>query len=286
MMRSSLRVRIVASTPMPVVAWPGLLRRLGWLLLAAVLAAQSTPARAQSLQLVDLELALLVDVSASVSDEEFRLQATGLAEAFQSPAVLDAIRATARKGIAVSVIQWADETSQRVSVEWTLVSGEDDARWLSTRIGSMPRLIKGGHTALSNALTFAMREIESNRMDGLRRVIDLSGDGRNNDGSPLRTARRDVIERGITINGLAILNELPLLDQYFRDHLIGGEGAFLIVAQDYEDFTQAMIRKLDREIRSIPLADGGPPKILADERAPPAPLALRAPETGRDQSPN
>ena len=232
-------------------------------------------ARAQDGQTVDLELALLVDTSASVSDEEFRLQANGLAAAFLSPLVHEAIRASARNGIAVSVIQWANEENQRVSEDWTLIRGADDARWLAARIASMPRLIHGGHTAISNALAFGMKELEENRFDGLRRVIDLSGDGRNNDGLPLRQVRREVMERGVTINGLAILNELPLLDDYFRDYLIGGDGAFLIVAQDYDDFEQAMIQKLDREIRSIPLADIGPRMRFAGKRLQPNPLASR-----------
>jgi hypothetical protein len=254
------------------------------LVLVLVLVSGTSPpsAQAQAGRTVDLELALLVDVSASVNDEEFRLQASGLAAAFQSPAVLDAIRSAARKGIAVSVIQWANETSQRVSVDWTFVSGEDDARWLSTLIASMPRLIDGGHTALSNALTFGLQELETNRFEGLRRVIDLSGDGRNNDGRPLRTARREVIEQDITINGLAILNELPLLDQYFRDHLIGGAGAFFMVAQDYSDFAQAMAQKLVREIRSVPLAENEGPHRLYEARAKSLPGGPRAQWTAAD----
>ena len=232
-------------------------------------------ARAQDGQTVDLELALLVDTSASVSDEEFRLQANGLAAAFLSPLVHEAIRASARNGIAVSVIQWANEENQRVSEDWTLIRGADDARWLAARIASMPRLIHGGHTAISNALAFGIKELEENRFDGLRRVIDLSGDGRNNDGLPLRQVRREVMERGVTINGLAILNELPLLDDYFRDYLIGGDGAFLIVAQDYDDFEHAMIQKLDREIRSKPLADIGTRMRFAGKRLQPNPLASR-----------
>jgi hypothetical protein len=89
---------------------------------------------------------------------------------------------------------------------------------------------------------------------GLRRVIDVSGDGRANDGLPLRAVREEVIERGVTINGLAILNELPLLDRYFRDRLIGGDGAFVMIAHDYTDFAQAMAVKLVREIRAAPVA--------------------------------
>lgn len=260
MTRSFVMARISKPSLKGIGLWPRLSRHLQVLLLALVLAPQSIPAQAQSTQVVDLELALLVDVSASVSDEEFRLQANGLATAFLSTAVLEAIRATVRNGIAVSVIQWADATNQRVSVEWTMVAGEDDARWLSARISSMPRLIQGGHTALSNALAFGLRQIETNRFEGLRRVIDLSGDGRNNDGLPLLTVRREVIEQGITINGLAILNELPLLDQYFRDYLIGGDGAFYIVADDYHAFARAMSEKLVQEITLTPLSENIGPK--------------------------
>jgi hypothetical protein len=236
--------------------WPILsshLRALA-LVLALALVAPSVPAQTQGNRVVDLELAMLVDVSASVNDEEFHLQASGLAEAFRSPAVLDAIRTSVNGGIAVSIIQWANQTNQRVSVEWTLLRGDADALGLASRIASMPRLIHGGHTALGSALAFGLQELESNRATGIRRVIDVSGDGRANDGLPLRAVRAEVIERGVTINGLAILNELPLLDRYFRDRLIGGDGAFVMIAQDYTDFAQAMAVKLVREILAVPLA--------------------------------
>ena len=114
---------------------------------------QSRP-EAQGNQAVDLELALLVDVSASVNDDEFRLQAGGLAKAFESEAVINAIRASAKRGIAVSVIQWANGPNQQVSVDWTLVRGRTDALLLAAQIASMPRLIQGGHTALGSALAF------------------------------------------------------------------------------------------------------------------------------------
>ena len=101
---------------------------------------------------------------------------------------------------------------------------------------------------------------------GLRRVIDLSGDGRNNDGTPLRRAREEVLSHQITINGLAILNELPLLEKYFQSHLIGGEGAFVLVARDYSDFARAMSEKLEREIRTAPLTQNLSPGRSPDIR--------------------
>jgi len=245
------------------------------LLLALVLVARLAPAQAQGLQAVDLELALLVDVSASVSDDEYRMQARGLAAAFRSADVHNAIRSSSRRGIAVSVIQWANYASQRVSVGWTLLRGEADALWIAARIASMPRQFDGGHTALGDALVFAMRELESNRFEGLRRVIDISGDGRNNDGHPLRAGREEVIRRGITINGLAILNELPLLDDYFRDHVVGGEGAFFMVAQDYPDFADAIVHKLVREVSAVPLSRNDVPKPAYQGPAQVLPVVFR-----------
>ncbi len=237
----------------------GLLSRL--LLAALVLGSWCRPPPAlaqedqgQEARVVALELVLLVDVSASVDSREFRLQAAGLAAAFRSSAVLDAIGSLAGAGIAVIVIQWGDESHQSVAVDWSHIRRDSDALRLASRVGAMPRLIDGGHTALGSALTFAAQEIDSNGFAGLRQVIDLAGDGRNNSGRPLRTVRREIIAKGITINGLAIRNEIPLLDRYFRDYLIGGDGAFYIVAEDYGDFAEAMVEKLVREIRSVPLS--------------------------------
>ncbi|MDX1400692.1 MAG: DUF1194 domain-containing protein [Kiloniellales bacterium] len=209
---------------------------------------------------VSLELALLVDVSASVNGEEYVLQANGLASAFRDPIVLRAIATLAGKGLAVTVIQWADDKSQRIAIDWFLVENEADALWIASQVETMPRLIEGGHTALSSALKFAARGIDQNGFQGLRRIIDLAGDGRNNSGPPLREARREVLAEGITINGLAIVNELPFLDRYFRDHLIGGDASFYIVAEDYRDFAAAMAEKLAREIESLPLSDKDHPK--------------------------
>ena len=219
----------------------------------------AAPAGAQERRAVDLELALLVDVSSSVNDQEFRLQADGLAAAFRAPAVRSALRRLARRGVAVSVIQWANHANQRSSVDWTLLRGDADAFRLAARIAAMPRLDHRGHTAIGSALGFALEALETNRFAGLRRVIDVSGDGRANDGVPLHAARDRALDRGVTVNGLAILNELPHLDRYFRKYLIGGAGSFVMVARDYADFAAAMTGKLLREIDAAPLAGWRPP---------------------------
>ncbi len=219
----------------------------------------AAPAGAQERRAVDLELALLVDVSSSVNDQEFRLQADGLAAAFRAPAVRSALRRLARRGVAVSVIQWANHANQRSSVDWTLLRGDADAFRLAERIAAMPRLDSRGHTAIGSALDVALAALETNRFAGLRRVIDVSGDGRANDGVPLHAARDRALDRGVTVNGLAILNELPHLDRYFRKYLIGGAGSFVMVARDYADFAAAMTGKLLREIDAAPLAGHRPP---------------------------
>jgi Ca-activated chloride channel family protein len=229
--------------------------RLFTLLLSAlVLTYTEMAAQGQARRVVNLELVLLVDVSASVDDQEFKLQSKGLAAAFVHPAVLNAIRSISRGGMAVSIVQWADHAHQERVIDWALISQEADAIRLAQRIASMQRRIDGGHTALGDALAFAMNEINNNSYSGLRRVIDLSGDGRSNDGRSLSRARKEVLENGITINGLAILNEIPLLGGYFRKHLIGGDAAFMMTAQDYSDFAYAIRRKLEQEIRSAPVA--------------------------------
>ncbi len=219
-----------------------------------------SPAGAQEQRAVDLELALLVDVSSSVNDREFRLQADGLAAAFRAPAVRDALARLARRGVAVSVIQWANHANQRTSVDWTPLRGPADTQRLAARIETMARLGQRGHTAIGSALAFALEALETNRFAGLRRVIDVSGDGRANDGVPLNAARERALDRGVTVNGLAILNELPHLDRYFRKYLIGGAGSFVMVARDYADFAAAMTRKLLREIGAAPLAGRQAPR--------------------------
>ena len=206
-------------------------------------------------QLVDLELVLAVDTSSSINEEEYRLQLDGLAAAFRHPSVAKAIEVAGPRGVAVVLVQWAEVFDQVVVVPWTLVRNGGEARALADRIAATRRQIKGGATAISSALEFAVEQIESNAFEGLRKVIDLSGDGRANHG-PIPTLGRDrAVARGITVNGLAILNEIPLLDRYFRNNVIGGGGAFVMVAKDWQAFETAILQKLVREISLSPLAD-------------------------------
>ncbi len=224
--------------------------------LLLVLVSGSGPA--QDRRQVALELGLAVDVSSSVDPLEFDLQMQGLAAALQEPAVIAAVGAARPGGTAVALIQWSAQTSQRLAVAWSRLCDGASARAFGARIAATPRLINGGHTAAGSAIRFAVAELEGDGFVGLRRVIDLSGGGRVNDGPYPNGVRDETVARGITINGLAILNEIPLLDRHYRDHLIGGAGAFFITADDYRDFARAIVAKLVREIIGAPLAQSAP----------------------------
>ena len=226
------------------------------LLVAVVLAALGAfgEGRGQGAIPVDLELVLAVDASSSVSAREFNLQMRGLAEAFRHPAVHGAIRAAGDLGIAVAMVQWSDNRKQTVAIEWAPVRDEAEAQAFAQTIDTTPRYLIGGGTAIGGALLFATRQLQINRFMGRRSVIDLSGDGRTNQGSQPSKARDAAVALGITINGLAILNEDPLVDRHYQAQVIGGTGAFVMRADDYEDFTRAILQKLIKEISGAPVA--------------------------------
>lgn len=223
-----------------------------------VVAALSGPAVAE--QPIDLELMLAVDASSSVSIEEFDLQMQGLARAFRSPEVLAAVQAGGDLGIAVALMQWSDNRKQTVAVDWSVVFDETSALALADQIEATPRYLVGGGTAIGGAIQYAVRQFENNGFDGRRQVIDVSGDGRTNQGSQPSDERDRAVERGITINGLAILNEDPTIDSYYLSHVIGGTGAFVMTANDYRSYALAILAKLIREIAGVPVAAApGPP---------------------------
>jgi hypothetical protein len=213
--------------------------------LLAAIAAANDVARAQTP--VDLELVLAVDASSSVSGPEFDLQMQGLATAFRDPDVRTAIRQAGPQGIAVALAQWSSPGHQVVVVDWTAVADDASAESLAARLESSRRLILG-ETALDGALAFATALLENNGFAGRRRVIDVSGDGQANWGPDPDSARDRAVAAGITINALAVVNEQAHLDDYYRAHVIGGEGAFVLAAADYADFARAMRLKLLREL--------------------------------------
>jgi Protein of unknown function (DUF1194) len=243
-------------------------RRIGQvlcpLLLAAVLPGSGSVARAADLP-VDLELVLAVDVSGSIDAEEARQQREGYVAAVADPAVVQAIGANFHRRIAVTYMEWASGDYQRVVIDWSLIEGAADAAAFAARLAASPRRT-ARWTSISSAIDAAVPLFDGNGYAGERRVIDVSGDGPNNRGRPVREARDDAVARGIVINGLPILNDRPqpfdlptpmaiALDRYFADHVIGGPGSFVLPAQDFTDFRTAILSKLIREIA----ADGAPP---------------------------
>jgi hypothetical protein len=203
---------------------------------------------------VDLELVLAVDASSSVSAAEFDLQMRGLSEAFRHPGVIGAIRSAGDLGIAVSLVQWSDNRKQTVAVDWLAVSDEASALALSAEIESTPRFLVGGGTAIGGALQFSIRQFDRNNFTGRRKVIDLSGDGRTNQGSQPSKMRDLAVAAGITVNGLAIMNEDQYVANYYRYNVIGGTGSFVMSADDYQDFGRAILHKLIKEIAGAPVA--------------------------------
>jgi uncharacterized protein DUF1194 len=212
---------------------------------AAVLAAGIAGAAART---VDVALVLAVDVSGSVNAERFELQRQGYAKAFASREVIDAIAAGENRTIAVTLVEWSGATHQRQMVGWTIISDANSAIAFGSAISETPRAF-ADWTSISGALDFALALFD--QVEGatpLRRVIDVSGDGINNNGRPVNDARSDAVNAGITINGLPILTEYPTLDDYYRDNVIGGPGSFVVAVSDFDGFGDAILGKLVREI--------------------------------------
>jgi len=218
---------------------------------------------------VELELVLAVDASSSVDSQEFALQMQGIASAFRDPAVLAALRAV--DGVAVTLMQWSSTNRQAVVVPWTLLRGDADAGAFAGALERAPRRVRSGGTSIAAALDAAHREIAGNAYQGRRQVIDLSGDGRANMGARPSRARDRIAAAGVTINGLAILNEEPTLDRYYADYVIAGPRAFLMTAVDYQSFAQAIRRKLIREITGAQMVERPAAPTGSDALPPPPP---------------
>ncbi len=227
---------------------------LGALCALALSVTGTMSASGQVEQSVALELVLAVDVSTSVDGEEYGLQVQGLARAFRDPQVGAAIRHAGRRGIAVAVVQWAAGRQHAVTVGWTWLRGAASVAAFAARIAHMPRAFVGSDTVIAGAIRFGARQIATNRFDGFRRVIDVSGDGGAEAIGLTRSARDSAVAAGLVINGLAIETEVPDLAKFFRDHVIGGPDSFAMHAAGYADFAATMRRKLIREIGNLPIA--------------------------------
>lgn len=233
--------------------------RLGALVVAGALTWSSAGLAQQP---VELELVLAIDASGSVDAQEFDLQLRGIAAALQDPEVGAAIAAT--NGVAVSVVQWAGPSHQVQAIDWALLTdGPSAAAHGATILAGGRQMF--GETAIAQALQFAATLMDRNAYAGQRRTIDVSGDGATNYGRSPGYMRDRLVAAGITVNGLAILNENPDLESYYVEHVIGGPGAFVMVATDYVDFAEAFRRKLIQEILGGPIAtqpSTGPIKLV------------------------
>lgn len=202
-------------------------------------------------QPVDVRLVLAVDSSSSVSIDEFYLQLEGYAAAFSHPKLLAAIQSGPNRAIAVTLFEWSGEGEQRVNYPWRRLDDATSLDRFARELALAPRLVVGGETAIGEAIEFARTLLEKSDFDDGRPVIDISGDGASNRGVAVETARDRALAAGITINGLAILNEEPGLVEYYRRAVVGGRGAFVLSAGDYADFAEAILNKLIREIGNV-----------------------------------
>jgi hypothetical protein len=223
-----------------------LLAALVLALLAAVLTHAPAPACAETE--VDLQLVLAVDTSGSVSEERFALQQKGYAAAFGNPRLLEAIRAGARGAIAVTMVQWTGPALQVQVLPWMRVDGPASMQAVAAAIAAAPRQLFGGGTSISGAIDHAVDLFAASGFASRRRIIDVSGDGANNRGRPAAAARDDALRAGIGINGLPILALEPDLQRYYLDNVVGGPGAFVVVAESYDSFAAAVLKKLVTEV--------------------------------------
>lgn len=217
------------------------------------------PASAQRAP-VDLELILAVDVSRSVDDMEYELQKQGYVQALTSDAVLRAIRTGAVGAISIAYVEWSNATQQKTVIDWMMIHDRVDAMRFTDAMRAAPRAFSA-YTSISGGIDHSVALFASNPYIGQRRVIDVSGDGANNQGRPVTVARDAALAAGITINGLPIINDRPNpfgrieppLEEYYVENVICGEGSFVIRADDFQSFGNAVMAKLIKEIAMTPL---------------------------------
>jgi hypothetical protein len=242
------------------------MRSIRALLVLILAGAAALPAIARAAEQVDLLLVLAADVSRSVDSGKFQLQREGYAAAISDPHVLDAIRSGRTGRIGLTYIEWSGLGSQRVVIDWTTISDAETAKGFGDRLLEAPRSF-ADRTSISGAIEFAISHLARAPYESQRRTIDVSGDGTNNSGRDVSLARDEALAQGITINGLVILSETPLawnpdhtnppggLDNYYRNNVIGGPGAFVLAAQNFNSFGEAIIKKMIAEV-----AEAEPPR--------------------------
>jgi hypothetical protein len=225
--------------------------------LVGSLAVLADPLPAGAATQVDLMLVLAVDVSRSVDEVEAELQRRGYVEAMTSQRVIDAILSGENRRIALCYTEWAGAHYQALVIDWSVIDSPAAARGFADKLAEAPRTSQSW-TAVGAALAFAARRFETPDLESKRRVIDISGDGRTNDGPPAELVRDRLVAQGIVINGLPVMmNRTNFgrppdtgLDKYYEENVIGGPGSFMIPAESFDDFGRAVRSKLIREISS------------------------------------
>jgi hypothetical protein len=196
---------------------------------------------------VDIALCLSMDVSASVDFDEFALMAGGTAAALRDPSVLEAATSGPRRAAALCLVLWSGVGAQDVALPWTRLDGPDSLAAIADAIENTPRLPRPGATALGEGMAAGLALLGAFPGEASRYVMDVSGDGRHNQGRAPGPVRDLAVQAGITINALAILNEEPDLLEHYAAEVIGGPRSFAMSCADYPDFTDAILRKLRRE---------------------------------------
>jgi hypothetical protein len=229
------------------------------LLTLIVAGAVLAPAAARAADDVDLLLVLAVDVSRSIDATKFQLQREGYAAAISDPHVLDAIRSGRTGRIGLTLVEWSGAGAQKVVVDWTAIGDADAAKGFGDRLLEAPRSF-ADRTSISGGIEFAMGALDKAPYQSARHTIDVSGDGTNNAGRDVGQERDDAVAKGVTINGLPILSDNPMswnpdhtnppggLANYYRNNVIGGPNAFVMVAENFNSFGQAIIKKMIAEV--------------------------------------
>ena len=233
----------------------------GLLILCGVLALLRAP-HAAAADIVDVALVLVTDVSRSIDDSEFQLEKDGYGAAFSNPKVLAAIAGGVTGRIAVAYLEFAGPYEVRTVTDWTVIGDAASARGFTDAMKAAPRSYYG-RTSISAGIDAAMTLLNDGRFEATRRVIDVAGDGTNNAGREVAAARDDAVAAGVTVNGLAIINEHPVsytyahvqppggLTEWYRQNVTGGPGTFVVEVRAFDAFGEAMTRKLVNEIASL-----------------------------------
>jgi Protein of unknown function (DUF1194) len=237
-------------------------RTIRCVIVALVLTLSGWNAHVQAKEPVDLVLVLAADVSRSVDADKFKLQREGYTAAFSDARVINAITSGLRGRIAVCFVEWSGAGSQRLVIGWTLIKDLDSAKQFGDQLLEIPRSFANS-TSISGGIDFALAQFARAPFDTERRTIDVSGDGNNNNGRDVHSARDEAVAAGVTVNGLVILTDEQFssspehtnpsggLEKYYRDNVIGGPGAFVLVAKDFNSFGNLLIKKLIAEIALV-----------------------------------